>query len=77
MRLTPKQRRETLQIYNIAEASKELGIAQNQLYQDIWAERVVQPTKVLSRRAYYTLQEINELKKHYKEVKRNDKNKNC
>ena len=65
MRLTPKQRREKLEIFNVAEASREIGIDKDQLYKDIWAERVVQPTKVFSRRAYYTLQEINELKKHY------------
>ena len=77
MRLTPKQRREKLEIFNIAEASREVGVDQNQLYEDIWAERVVQPTKVFSRRAYFTLDEINELKKHYKKVKNNDKNKDC
>tara|TARA_A100001391_G_C5062620_1_gene276436 strand:+ start:222 stop:455 length:234 start_codon:yes stop_codon:yes gene_type:complete len=75
MRLTPKQRREKLEMFNIAEASREIGVDQDQLYEDIWAERVVQPTKVFSRRAYYTLQEINELKTHYKEVENNDKNK--
>lgn len=77
MRLTPEQRRKTLEVFNIAEASREIGIDQNRLYQDIWAERVVQPTKVFSRRAYYTLQEINELKTFYKKERRNAKNKTC
>lgn len=77
MRLTPKQRREKLEMFNIAEASREVGVDQDQLYKDVWEERVVQPTKVFSRRAYFTLQEINELKKHYKKEKQNDKNKAC
>lgn len=77
MRLTPEQRRDKLKIYNVAEASREIGVDQDQLYKDIWAELVIQPTKVFSRRAYYTIQEINELKMYYKKEKQNDKKKDC
>ncbi|QDV69012.1 hypothetical protein Poly24_27260 [Rosistilla carotiformis] len=71
MRLTPQQRREKLEMFNMAEASRVIGIDQDQFYKDVWEGRVVQPTKVFARRAYYTIREINELKSYYKKVKDN------
>ncbi|MDA9856585.1 hypothetical protein N9D23_00570 [Rubripirellula sp.] len=77
MRLSPQERRDKLQIYNVAEAAREIGVDQDRLYSDIWAERVVQPSTVFHRRAYFTFDELKILKIHYKEVTQNGKDKDC
>ena len=72
MRLSPAQRREKLQLFNVAEAARELGVNQKTLYADIWSERIIRPTTKIQRRTYFTAEEIEELKEHYMEVNKNE-----
>jgi len=75
MRLSPKQRREKLKIFNIAETAREIGVDYKRVYNDVWANRVVQPTTVFHKRAYFTLDELNKLKFHYTKGIKDERNK--
>lgn len=66
MRFSPEKRRE-LGLFNVAEASRELGIGLQKFYYMLRAERVPAPTFAIGARMYYRSSEIDELKKKMKE----------
>lgn len=71
MNVTEAQRRDILKLFNIAESSRLLGIAQERLYRDISAGRVRSPQVPLGKRVYFTPEDLTELREHYeKEIER-------
>jgi predicted DNA-binding transcriptional regulator AlpA len=67
MRFSPKQRREELGLFNIAEVSHELGVCQQRLYYLIRADQLPSPTFAIGARMYYRESELEELMKSLKE----------
>ena len=63
MRFSPKQRREELGLFNIAEASHTLGIGQQRLYYLIRTGQISSPTFAIGSRLYYRESELGELRK--------------
>jgi len=67
MRISPKQRREKLELFNVAEASHRLGVKQQRLYYLIRAGLVKSPKFAIGSRLYYRKSELGELRKIIKE----------
>ena len=66
MKLSAEQRQQVLKLFNVAEAARQLGVDQQQLYRDIWARRVQEPKVYLGRRHYFTEYDLCRLATHYK-----------
>lgn len=71
MNVTEAQRRDILKLFNVAETSRILGIAQERLYRDIRAGRVRSPQIPLGKRVYFRSEDLTALREHYeKEIER-------
>ena len=67
MIVTADERRNVLNLFNVSEAARQLGVGIQQLHRDIRAGRVRSPQVRVGRRLYFTQGDLSDLSTHYKE----------
>jgi predicted site-specific integrase-resolvase len=65
MIVTADERRNVLNLFNVSEAARQLGVDVFRLHRDIKAGRVPSPKIRLGRRLYFTSDEIGDLSERY------------
>lgn len=65
MIVTADERRRVLNLFNVSEAARQLGVDVFQLHRDIKAERVPSPQVRLGRRLYFGNDDLIHLGTHY------------
>ena len=69
MIVTADERRQVLNLFNVSEAARQLGVDVFRLHRDIKAGRVPSPKVRLGRRFYFGNDDLNYLRTQYKEGK--------
>ena len=72
MIVTADERRKILNLFNVSEAARQLGVDVFQLHRDIKSGRVPPPKVRLGRRLYFG-DDLIDLRTHYKREKNNDR----
>ena len=73
MIVTANERRKILNLFNVSEAARQLGVDVFQLHRDIKSGRVPSPKVHLGRRLYFGEDDLIDLRTHYKREKNNDR----
>ena len=73
MIVTADERRKVLNLFNVSEAARQLGVDVFQLHRDIKSGRVPSPNVRLGRRLYFGEDDLIDLRTHYKREKNNDR----
>lgn len=67
MIVTADERRQVLNLFNISEVARQLGVDVFRLHRDIRAGRVPSPQVRLGRRLYFGKDDLSHLRTHYNE----------
>ena len=65
MIVTADERRKVLNLFNVSEAARQLGVDVYRLHRDIKAGRVPSPQIRLGRRLYFGMDDLSHLATHY------------
>jgi|GEM_PF-1233798 len=74
MIVTADERRHVLNLFNVSEAARQLGVGVQKLHRDIRAGRVQSPKVRVGRRLYFASNDLNDLSTHYKKGKNDERN---
>ncbi len=66
MIVTADERRDVLNLFNVSEAAREIGVGVFDLHKDISAGRVQSPKIRIARRVYFTRDDLADLSTTYK-----------
>jgi hypothetical protein len=69
MVVTAKERKQVLNLFNVSETARQLGVDVFRLHRDIKADRVPSPKVRLGRRLYFGYDDLSHLRTHYKKGK--------
>lgn len=72
MIVTADERRNVLNLLNVSEAARYIGVDVHRLHRDIRAGHACSPNVLLGRRMYFEKSRIAELSKLYKECKNHE-----
>jgi len=65
MEITVEERRNTLELFNVSEAARRLGIPVPQMYRRLQAGELPMPEVRLSRRRYYHATDLTKIAERY------------
>ncbi|QDT48899.1 Helix-turn-helix domain protein [Symmachiella dynata] len=69
MIVTADERRNVLNLFNVSEAARQLGIAVQQMHRDIKAGRLPSPQVRVGRRLYFTRDDLDKLMEQFHGIK--------
>ena len=72
MIVTADERRNVLNLFNVSEAARYVGVDVHKLHRDIRAGHTCSPSVLLGRRMYFDMSRLKQLSRIYKESNRNE-----